>query len=130
MLDDLKENDPKTYIIISIVFVIVIIGGIGCMLYLTAMTKYEGYHIAFAIAGGVGIFFAVMWLISIIGKVSGLKTDIDWIKRRMKITENTKLEIILEKMKGKEPLEAEEFKLIKELENDILNQQKQGETSG
>lgn len=120
ILNNLKEDDPKTYIIVSIVFVILIMGGVGCMLYLTAMTKYEGYHIIFAISGGVLLFLGMLWLISIIGKVSGIKTDVDWAKHKIKIAENTKLEIILEKIKRKEPLEAEELKLVKDLESDII----------
>jgi hypothetical protein len=129
ILNNLRDEDPKTYIIVSIVFVILIMGGVGCMLYLTAMTKYEGYHIIFAIAGGVLLFLGMLWLINIIKSVSSLKTDADWLKRRIKLTENAKLEIILEKMKKEEPLDPSELKLIKNLEADIL-EPKQGEPSG
>ena len=125
IFNDLKENDPKTHIIISIAFVIVISFAAGFMVYLTAITKYEGYHIYYAIAGGFLLFLNILWLVNIMKNVSGLKTDIDWLKRRIKLAENAKLEIILEKMKKEEPLDSDEFQLIKDIESEVL--EKEGE---
>jgi len=128
ILSNLKEEDPKTYLIISIAFIMMLLVAVGFLLYLTAITKYEGFHIGFAIAGGILIFLIMIWLIGIMKDVSKLKTAVDWEERRKKIAENKKLEIVLEKMKSKESLDPDELQLVKDLEADIL-QQKQGEQS-
>lgn len=125
MFNDLKKNEPKTYIIISLAFVMVVIVIIGLTLYLTAITRYLelGVHIVSAIVGIVFCLLGILMVINIMGKVSKLKTKLDWEEERKEgqaklkfQLETRKMEVLLEKLKQGEVLTLAEHKQLEDLE--------------
>lgn len=137
MFEDLKKSEPKTYIIISLAFIMVVIVVIGLALYLTAITRYLelGVHIISAIVGIIFCFLGILMVINIMGHVSKLRTKMD-IEEQEKRAEaklkwqlqNKRMEIILEKLKRGENLTLAEGKELGEIEEIELGN-KQGDSS-
>lgn len=141
MFNELKKKDPKTHIIISIiisnVFLILFFIMIGVMLYLNTITKYEIRTIVYAIIGailiGCGILWIIGWLLSTVKTVSILKTEQDWDKQSEAVQAKLKFQIatrkydiVLEKLKRDEPLDASEAILVEEMQKEILETKTQG----
>lgn len=125
MLNDLKENEPKTYIIISLALIMVVFVVIGFSVYLTAITRYLelGLHIISAAVGIIFCCLGVLMIINIMGKVSKLRTKLDWEEERKEgqaklkfQLETRKMEVLLEKLKVGEVLTLAEHKQLEDLE--------------
>jgi len=134
MFDTLKK-DPKTFILFILAIMIGVLGLIGCMLYLTMMTRHEteGWHFAFGITG---IFFLVImfWLIvKVIVHVSALQTKHDWKEEREEAIEKeryqlerTQMEVVSKWLEKKEVFTPEELTELARIEQHVL-QKKSGE---
>lgn len=135
MLKELKEKNPKSYITLLLMLSVGIIFASGSFIYLVVITRYmeEGFHIIYGICAGAALFFLFIFLIHIAVQVNNLQTEPEWTSRKDKLIENkkyeleaAKYEIVLEKLKRNEELDATELNIVKNLQNDVLEKKPEG----